>query len=185
MWMQDESSREWKLVPVATDAEVAVARVEKSGDVAAATVSVNGDACTAVPVTITAVVNNNGGADDDATNGIRYHEVLPTDTFQGICLRYKVTPTELRRANRMMGTNLKLAPAKLLIPSNDKNQQLDLNREATKEEKIASLISKVSRITKNKLTYSEARAYLEIADWDVDRAVDDVREDFGWSEGQS
>jgi hypothetical protein len=48
-------------------------------------------------------------------------EVLPTDTFQGVCLRYRVTPTKLRRANKMLtmtGSSdfLKLAPEVLSSP---------------------------------------------------------------------
>ena len=81
-----------------------------------------------------------------------------------------------------MGNNLKLGPAKLEIPSNEKNEQLDLDTQrSTKEEKIASLISKVTHITKGKITYSEAKSYLEIADWDVEEAVDAVKEDVAWS----
>jgi hypothetical protein len=44
------------------------------------------------------------------------HTVLPSDTFSGICLRYKVKPVTLRRVNQFSGTNLALAPSKLLIP---------------------------------------------------------------------
>jgi len=79
-----------------------------------------------------------------------------------------------------MGTNFKLAPAKLVIPTNDQNQQLNVRgSEPTKEEQIASLLSKVSRIARSKLSYSEARAYLELAGWDVNCAVGDVNDDFG------
>ena len=128
-----------------------------------------------------------------AGGGIRYHEVLPTDTFQGVCLRYRVTPTELRRANKMLmmtGSDfLKLAPEVLVIPSNGKNsntQLLDdahsLRRGPTKGGKIATLVHGASRVvTKDELTHSEAVAYLDMADGDVDRAITSVREDFGWS----
>ena len=82
----------------------------------------------------------------------------------------------------MMGSDLKLAPEILVIPSNEKNQQLDdARRCSTKEEKIATLVFKVSRITKDKLSYSEALAYLEMADGDVNGAIENVYEDFGWS----
>jgi len=81
-----------------------------------------------------------------------------------------------------MGNNLKLGPAKLVIPSNKVNEQLDLDSQrSTKEEKIAALISKVTHITKGKITYSEAKSYLEIADWDVEEAAEAVKEDVAWS----
>jgi hypothetical protein len=124
-------------------------------------------------------------------------EVLPTDTFQGVCLRYRVTPTELRRANKMLtmtGSSdfLKLAPEVLVIPLNgSKNSNAQLPDDAhvgrgrgpTKEEKIATLVHGASRVvtTKDELSYSEAVAYLDMADGDVDRAITNVRKDFGWS----
>jgi hypothetical protein len=44
------------------------------------------------------------------------HVVLPTDTFQGICLAYKCNSTRLRQANHFSGHSLQLAPKKLVIP---------------------------------------------------------------------
>ena len=44
------------------------------------------------------------------------HLVLPKDTFQGICITYKISATLLRQVNMFSGTNLKLAPTKLIIP---------------------------------------------------------------------
>eukprot|EP00584_Thalassiosira_punctigera_P001418 CAMPEP_0172530174 /NCGR_PEP_ID=MMETSP1067-20121228/3993_1 /TAXON_ID=265564 ORGANISM="Thalassiosira punctigera, Strain Tpunct2005C2" /NCGR_SAMPLE_ID=MMETSP1067 /ASSEMBLY_ACC=CAM_ASM_000444 /LENGTH=203 /DNA_ID=CAMNT_0013314329 /DNA_START=90 /DNA_END=701 /DNA_ORIENTATION=- len=158
-WVRDESTREWSLVPVVSAS--AVPPGEEGGDAAVAF----------------AVAVADASGKTVAVAGVRYHEVTPTDTFQGLCLRYKVTPTELRRANRMMGNNLKLAPERLVIPSNEKNRKLD-EREPTKEEKIAALLSKLPLGVRAKLSYSEARAYLEIADWDVSSAVNDVNEDF-------
>eukprot|EP00579_Thalassiosira_antarctica_P013763 CAMPEP_0201946100 /NCGR_PEP_ID=MMETSP0903-20130614/54246_1 /ASSEMBLY_ACC=CAM_ASM_000552 /TAXON_ID=420261 /ORGANISM="Thalassiosira antarctica, Strain CCMP982" /LENGTH=279 /DNA_ID=CAMNT_0048489193 /DNA_START=639 /DNA_END=1478 /DNA_ORIENTATION=- len=194
-WVQDESSREWKLIPVATvtandDVAVAVARppnTNADGTVVAGDDDVCAAAVVAVAVEPATAIHQNKTT--TAATGIQYHQVLPTDTFQGICLRYKVTPTELRRANKItMGTNLKLAPAKLVIPTSDKNQLYAPAGPLTKEQKIASLLSKVSRIgcfqNSLALSYSEARAYLELADWDVDCAVGDVNEYFGSKEEQ-
>ena len=44
------------------------------------------------------------------------HEVKPTDTFQGICLKYNVTPTTVRQYNNFSGSNLRLGPEILVIP---------------------------------------------------------------------
>ena len=191
-WVQDLHTREWKLVPLvlASAHPVAVARVQAARSADAANPDDDALSTTAVPVIVdeaasAAPVDKHRGFASPPTAGVRYHEVLPTDTFQGICLRYRVTPTELRRANRMMtGSDLKLAPEVLVIPSNDKNNmQLDAHsrRPTTKEEKIATLVFSVSRVTKDKLTYSEALAYLDLADGDVDGAIANVCEDFGWS----
>ena len=87
---------------------------------------------------------------------------------------------------------LKLAPEVLVIPPNgSKNSNVQLPGDAhvsrgrgpTKEEKIATLLHGASRVvtTKDELSYSEAVAYLDMADGDMDRAITNVREDFGWS----
>lgn len=50
--------------------------------------------------------------------GVDYveHVVLPCDTFQGICLAYKISATRLRQVNHFSGSNLSCAPKKLIIP---------------------------------------------------------------------
>jgi hypothetical protein len=50
--------------------------------------------------------------------GVDYveHVVLPSDTFQGLCLAYKISGTRLRQVNHFSGTSLTYAPKKLVIP---------------------------------------------------------------------
>ena len=68
--------------------------------------------------------NNNKSPDlkKDAVKGVDYieHFIQPTDTFQGICLTYKISATKLRQTNLFSGTNLKLAPSPLIIPMESK-----------------------------------------------------------------
>mmetsp|Transcript_22131 Transcript_22131/g.48139 ORF Transcript_22131/g.48139 Transcript_22131/m.48139 type:complete len:655 (+) Transcript_22131:316-2280(+) len=47
---------------------------------------------------------------------VKYHWVEPDDSLRWICLKYKVTANDLRLANKFSGSNLKLAPKKLIIP---------------------------------------------------------------------
>merc|ERR1740136_393698 len=49
-------------------------------------------------------------------DGYISHRVCSTDTFQGLCLKYKVAPTTLRQLNRFSGSNLSSAPTTLIIP---------------------------------------------------------------------
>jgi hypothetical protein len=209
-WMKD--GRDWKLVPVAEARAILPEEGAEFDMVAANSVEV-GDlgrneaeavVVSAVPIIPTEATELTAGESSTATtcagvikaDDMIQHKVLPTDTFQGICLRYKITPVELRRANKMMGTNLKLAPETLLIPVNGKNESLHSNnekREMTREEKIAKLVWEVSnsphpRSDKTQqpertlyLEYSEARAYLELNEWDLNRAVENAVEDLGWS----
>jgi len=53
------------------------------------------------------------------------HIVLPKDTLQGICIQYKVSATRLRQVNRFSGSNLLLAPKRLLIPIKGKRNAVD------------------------------------------------------------
>lgn len=59
------------------------------------------------------------------------HEIKTSDTFTGICLRYKISPAELRKANGgFSGTNLFLAPNPLKIPKRETVESKDDEGEA-------------------------------------------------------
>ena len=103
------------------------------------------------------------------------HKVLASDTFQGICLKYKVTPTELRQANGgFSGTNLFLAPNPLRIPKTTENivAVAQVVGEETPEKKVKLLKSSCPTIS-----HSEAKCYLELNDWNLKEALLNARED--------
>lgn len=179
MWYQDATNKEWTLISMVTATAEALtvdnnAMIDENPPTAA---NSGGDIATAVPIAVQSATPLQPKNIPSTRSGMLYHEVTETDTFQGLCLRYKVTPVELRRANKMMGTNLKLAPSKLVIPApaNESNQKRNV-LEPTKEEKIVSLVKAVSRVAK--LSYTEARAYLELADWDLGCAIGNVKDGF-------
>ena len=81
--------------------------------------------------------------EEDTQPDLLHHTVLPTDTFQGICLKYKITPTELRRANGgFSGTNLHLVPNPLRIPINSKYREA-MSKEETRVETPAQSIRRL------------------------------------------
>ena len=80
----------------------------------------------------------------------------------------------------MLGDDLKLAPDVLVIPPS-KEANLRPTKPPTKEEKIASFVFKAKLTVRVELAYSEARAYLEMAGWDVNDAIETVKEDFAGS----
>lgn len=198
------------VVPAASTTTTATTEDPTTNNIHGAT---TGSITTAIPIstlelgipidnTIRNTTSSNSNSSLQIINGIQYHQIQPTDTFQGLCLRYKLTPTELRRANNMvlMDSNLTLH-TKLIIPMGAMKPSSPSSPTSTKtsghggvdqekEEKIAALLSKASSSSrrmngthnnnKSKLSYSEARAYLEIEDWDVHRAMESVGEDFGW-----
>jgi LysM repeat protein len=105
------------------------------------------------------------------------HVVLPTDTLQGICIAYKVSATHLRRANHFSGT-LHSAPKKLVIPLSKqalKTGFIRVQDTDTKEYKLQYFQAEFRDITA-----TEAKAYLELADWDLKDAVQSAKEDREW-----
>eukprot|EP00539_Tryblionella_compressa_P021242 CAMPEP_0178892622 /NCGR_PEP_ID=MMETSP0747-20121128/19583_1 /TAXON_ID=913974 /ORGANISM="Nitzschia punctata, Strain CCMP561" /LENGTH=198 /DNA_ID=CAMNT_0020562571 /DNA_START=31 /DNA_END=623 /DNA_ORIENTATION=+ len=111
--------------------------------------------------------------------GVDYveHVVLPTDTLQGICIAYKVSATHLRRANHFSGT-LHSAPKKLLIPLSKQALRTGFIRVQdtdTKEYKLHYFQAEFPDINA-----AEAKAYLELADWDLHEALQSAKEDREW-----
>ncbi|KAL3925359.1 MAG: hypothetical protein SGILL_000468 [Bacillariaceae sp.] len=111
--------------------------------------------------------------------GVDYieHVVLPTDTLQGICIAYKVSATHLRRANHFTGT-LHSAPKKLVIPMSKQALRTGFIRVQdtdTKEYKLHFFEAEFPDINT-----AEAKAYLELADWDLKDAMQSVKEDREW-----
>jgi len=112
--------------------------------------------------------------------GVDYieHIVLPTDTLQGICIAYKVSASNLRRANHFTGHSLHSAPKKLLIPLSKQALRTGFIRVQdtdTKEYKLHYFQAECPDIS-----LTEAKAYLELSDWDMKDAIQSAREDKEW-----
>lgn len=109
---------------------------------------------------------------DGQTDMIYEHEVQPNDTFQGICLKYKITPTELRRHNNFSGSNLLLAPNPLRIPrTKDVDIAVEKQRHGpqTQDQKIEAVLMKCSGLAR-----TEAKCFLELNDWNLQEAMEDA-----------
>jgi hypothetical protein len=92
--------------------------------------------------------------------GVDYveHVILPTDTFQGICLAYKIHGTRLRQANGFSGNSLSLAPPKLLIPLSKKALQSGFIRVQDTDAKEYKLHAFLAAMPNMSMT--EAKAYV-------------------------
>ena len=114
---------------------------------------------------------------EDTNGNIKVpHHISPSDTLRRICLRYEITPLELRRANGdFTGKDLSLAPNPLMIPLKDV-----VASEAVAEEAEPLSQSEVADLLLNEcrgMIRSEARAYLMLSDWDLAEALENARED--------
>ena len=153
-WVLDPDTKEWSLETI-----------------------VNSDAI--VNVHDVKVVSND---DDDLDKGDYFeHQVQSMDTFAGICLKYKLTPTELRQANCFSGSNLLLAPNPLRIPKRQRTAvakpATQIGPKPTPIEKVSQLLLKYPNMTK-----PEARCYLELNDWNMKEAIANIEEDGGFGE---
>ena len=104
------------------------------------------------------------------------HHIGPEDTFQGICLKYKVKPHELRQANGgFSGTNLNLVPNPLMVPCKNVMESKAVAHETrplTQSEVVGLLLKECKTMAR-----SEARAYLMLSEWDLAEALENARED--------
>ena len=140
--------------------------------------------------------NNNDNDNDSSKEGPKFisHSVLPTDTLQGICLKYSTTPTQLRQCNMFSGSNLASAPSTLIIQDKMGKGLAAQPQILTPEQKKQKLVQIFLNTFKKKrdedtgmmvFGKKEAMAYLEMSDWNVDDAIQDAREDYGWEKGDS
>mmetsp|Transcript_12575 Transcript_12575/g.22487 ORF Transcript_12575/g.22487 Transcript_12575/m.22487 type:complete len:278 (-) Transcript_12575:167-1000(-) len=125
------------------------------------------------------------------------HVVLPTDTLQGLCLAYKLSATRLRMENSFSGNSLQMAPKKLKIPTNNVSNNVSNNNAtssttATTTSKGRRMIRTQDKTSKEFKLYAfvaeipsmelvEAKAYLDLSNWDLDEALRSAREDEGWN----
>mmetsp|Transcript_5201 Transcript_5201/g.14001 ORF Transcript_5201/g.14001 Transcript_5201/m.14001 type:complete len:238 (-) Transcript_5201:548-1261(-) len=207
MWTQDEATKEWSLIPINSHAIAEAVVVENDDDDDDATGAAGADTNTdgksdeseddnaqyAKAVMVEELDKEGAKAflsssknDAAARQHIEYHVDEDKDTFQGICLRYKVTSTELRRANCFSGSNLKLAPVPLKIPLNSKNHHMKDNVAAprkaiTRQEAVQNLV----RACGCKISGMEAKAYLELNEWDYEQSLQNARDDLKYEQMQS
>ncbi len=101
------------------------------------------------------------------------HVILPNDTIQGICLRYRVNITDVRRANYFSGNNIRGFKS-LQIPV-----QPGVPFEVQTDSKEI-ILQKFRNITNENST--EAKIYLEEKNWNLEDAVLSWKEDTKWYE---
>jgi len=102
------------------------------------------------------------------------HIILPSDTLQGICLQYRVSPVILRQINTFSSSSLLLAPKKLKIPKRHDIIVREQNKES--EEYKVHFIKAEFPILNEK----EVRAYLELSGWILSKALDELGDDLSW-----
>lgn len=208
VWHQDAATKEWRLDDAMDDWEVLSAT--KVGSVR----SIQSSSSTTLSVPFKLQRTHSSSTIDSADNalgpsgkgvlGVDYveHVVLPSDTLQGICIAYKISPTRLRQANCFSG-GLPLAPKKLVIPISKKAMRsgfLRVQDTDAKEFKLHAFLAEfpdlssaearayvtwraaVSRLALFTFLTFYYNSYLELADWVLKDAVHSAKEDNEWEE---
>jgi len=106
------------------------------------------------------------------------HVVIPTDTLQGLSLKYGVTISEIKSENRLMSSNLHEKHT-IRIPERKKSveQEIDLAElEAMMQRRLVGRFKKMTSI----LEMSEALFYLEASEYDLESALKSFHEDSSW-----
>jgi hypothetical protein len=96
------------------------------------------------------------------------HVVLPSDTIQGICLRYRISATELRRYNMFSGNSIRFKKT-LRIPI-EPNTPVIVQKDT--EEVI---LQKFKNLTGENTT--ESKIYLENSNWNLETAFKNWKND--------
>ena len=149
-WVLDPDTKEWSLEPIPQGDTI----VDEQG---------------------VTVVRDGDPVDDKADSDYLEHKIEKTDTFAGICLKYKLTPTELRQANCFSGSNLLLAPNPLRIPKKHVTSvkpAVQIAPKPTPNDKISELLQKFPDLSR-----SEAKCYLELNDWSIKETISNIEDD--------
>lgn len=99
------------------------------------------------------------------------HVVMPGDTLQGICLKYRASAVNIRRLNMFSGNNIQFKKV-LLVP---------IDGGAVVEQQLNTpevILQKFRNATGEGI--QESRLYLEEHHWDLDKAVLAWRQDEHW-----
>mmetsp|Transcript_14161 Transcript_14161/g.20223 ORF Transcript_14161/g.20223 Transcript_14161/m.20223 type:complete len:400 (+) Transcript_14161:118-1317(+) len=130
-------------------------------------------------------INHHGSQVLNVSNYLE-HYVLPTDTLQGICLKYKINPMLLKRTNKFSGSSLILAPRRLIIPlqnfNDNRKSRFDCAPPVIISGCIQDTASEDFKLSKFSfecpgLSQREIRSYLNLHEWELCKAISSAKED--------
>lgn len=114
-------------------------------------------------------------ADKDSKHEVVKHFVQTTDTLYGISLKYKVPVADLRKANRLYDKDEVTVRTFIYIP----NVSQSISPVPSTDDIKSQLIRQFCQNTNCKEAF-EAKTYLELSDWVLDRAVESYHSDLNW-----
>ncbi|KAL4429915.1 hypothetical protein ABPG74_000281 [Tetrahymena malaccensis] len=105
------------------------------------------------------------------------HKILPTDTLLGISIQYQVSEHRIKVANDLHSDEI-YYKKELKIPNPQANNLSNLQIDPIKAQQDQLVFFFKTKILKGKDQQTKvARIYLEAADWDINQAEQDYKED--------
>jgi LysM repeat protein len=119
-------------------------------------------------------------ADNMPKDGVVIHTILPTDTLEGVALKYDISKAELFKANRGLSASSFPAFRKIVVPVGDAEVLLETGlsaeqKKALEEERLRCKFAKQFRVSSE-----EAAAYLSSHNYDYELASKDYAEDMAF-----
>jgi|EP01033_Poteriospumella_lacustris_P000052 hypothetical protein len=101
------------------------------------------------------------------------HTIMPTDTLQGLCLRYRVSAINLRRMNMFSGNNIQFKKTLLIPVEGGTFVEFQQNTEEV-------ILQKFRNATQEGI--AESRLYLDEFNWNLEAALESWKKDEKWEE---
>ncbi|KAL4474727.1 hypothetical protein ABPG72_002320 [Tetrahymena utriculariae] len=106
------------------------------------------------------------------------HKILPTDTLLGISIQYQVSEHRIKVANDLHSDEIYFKK-ELKIPNPKANNLSNIEIDPIKAQQDQLIFFFKNKILKGKDQQTKvAKIYLEAADWDINQAEQDYKEDF-------
>jgi hypothetical protein len=103
------------------------------------------------------------------------HVVLPNDTIQGICLRYRISAVDLRRYNLFSGNNFKFKKTLRIPIEPGAPVMVQLNTPEVLQQVFQNITGESA---------IESRVYLDEHKWDLEAALAGWKADDTWTKHQ-
>jgi len=129
---------------------------------------------------------NKNNQEDKEEEDYFIHLVKGTDTLVGLSLKYKCSIGELQKINKLSFNEQLWGKKNVYIPKSEQNKNVVIREDEESEgmrkrKKVREFLGKINGKNYH-VKIVEAEIYLEEAGWDVEKAVEEWKEDQKWEE---
>ncbi|KYR01253.1 hypothetical protein DLAC_02373 [Tieghemostelium lacteum] len=116
------------------------------------------------------------------SNGIKWvqHHVSTSDTLAGLAIRYNTSIDVIKRIN-LIKSNQCITHQTLLVPVSTVNPYTPPPPQPMSEEERKRKLIQLFAVSEN-ISKEEARSYLSNNDWDITKAIKELKDDLDWEQ---